>query len=390
MIHSDIQPLMGPRYSSRLQWSVAPNALSIALEKQRRSGIPILDLTQSNPTAAGIVYPQIFDALASPAVINYEPVARGLLRAREAVSEYYESAVPPARILLTSSTSEAYTYLFKLLCDPGSEVLVPRPSYPLFDMLAQLECVQVVHYPLHYHDGWFVDLAVLGKAITERTRAVVFVNPNNPTGSFLKQKEYAEIASLCSRHGIALICDEVFSDYPLAIDSQGMTTLTNQSDCLSFSLSGLSKVSGLPQMKLGWIVASGPGHDQALQRLEWIADTFLSVGTPVQCAAPVLLEARHPIQQQIRIRTATNLKLVREAIKDSPCRSLHVEGGWYVTLQVPKIRSEEAWTLELLNRGVLVHPGFFFDFQAEAFLVISLLTETPILEQGMEHILEAC
>jgi alanine-synthesizing transaminase len=250
--------------------------------------------------------------------------------------------------------------------------------------------VQIVQYPLHYHDGWFVDLAALRNAITERTRAVVFVNPNNPTGSYLKREEYAEIASLCCQYGIALICDEVFSDYPLAMNSQAMTTLTNQSDCLSFSLSGLSKVCGLPQMKLGWIVASGPGHDMALQRLEWIADTFLSVGTPVQCAAPALLEARHPIQQQIRIRTATNLNLVSEAIKDSPCRVLLVEGGWYVTLQVPKIRSEEAWTLELLNRGVLVHPGFFFDFEAEAFLVISLLTEKSILEQGLKHILDAC
>jgi alanine-synthesizing transaminase len=390
MIHRDILSPMGPRYSSRLQWSIAPNALSIAFEKQRRSNIPILDLTQSNPTAAGIIYPPIHHALASAAVMHYEPVPRGLLDARQAVSDYYGNAVPPERILLTSSTSEAYSYLFKLLCDPGSEVLVPRPSYPLFDMLAQLECVQVVQYPLHYHDGWFVDLATLRDAITERTRMVVFVNPNNPTGSYLKRREYAEIASLCCQHGLALISDEVFSDYPLAMNAEAMTTLTHQSECLSFSLSGLSKVCGLPQMKLGWIVTSGPGHQQALQRLEWIADTFLSVGTPVQCAAHSLLEARHPIQQQIRTRTAANLELVSRGLKDSPCRVLHVEGGWYVTLQVPRIRSEEAWTLELLNRGVLVHPGFFFDFEAEAFLVISLLTETSILEQGMKHILDGC
>lgn len=306
------------------------------------------------------------------------------------MSAYYGGSVDPDRIVLTASTSEAYSYLFKLLCDPGDEVIVPAPSYPLFELLAQLECVRVAQYPLHYHDGWFADIDALGSLITPRTRAIVWVNPNNPTGSYLKRPEYLAIADLCGTHGLALISDEVFADYEIEPESGTVRTLTAESECLSFSLSGLSKVCGLPQMKLGWIVAQGPASRPALDKLEWISDTFLSVSTPVQLAAGPLLEARHTVQTQIRERTLANLFHLREATANSACRVLRTEGGWYATLQVPRVRSEEAWTLELLERGVLVQPGYFFDFEPEAFLVLSLLTETPVFAQGVRHILDAC
>jgi aspartate/methionine/tyrosine aminotransferase len=373
-----------------MQWSVAPNTLSRAITHRRLAGAQILDLTQSNPTSAGIQYPAVHSALGDPRSLHYEPTAAGLLSAREAVAAYYSGAVDPQRILLTASTSEAYSFLFKLLCNPYDEVLVPRPSYPLFDLLAQLECVRVTQYPLRYHDGWFVDVDVLRGMVSERTRAIVCVNPNNPTGSYLKRSEYREIAGLCAAHGLALISDEVFADYVIEPDAESVQTLVREEQCLSFSLSGLSKVCGLPQMKLGWIVATGPGHQQAVERLEWIADTFLSVGTPVQLAVPVLLAARQSVQTQIRERTAKNLAFLRATVTASSCRVLRVEGGWYATLQVPRVRSEEMWTLELLEHGVLVQPGFFFDFESEAFLVLSLLTERSIFEDGTRHILEAC
>ena len=381
---------MHPRYSSRLDWSASPNALSIAVEERRRSGKPIYDLTQSNPTAAGIEYPDVSRAFANDGIMKYDPSPRGMLQVREAVSEYYCGRVEPDRILLTASTSEAYSYLFKLLCDPGDEILVPRPSYPLFDMLARLECVRVSQYPVRYQHGWFIDVPALRAAVTDRTRAIVWVNPNNPTGSYMKNSEFEAVSEICAEHRLALISDEVFADYALDADGDTKRTLTDQDRCLCFSLSGLSKVCAMPQMKLGWIAASGPGHQTAVERMEWIADAFLSVGTPVQCAAPQLLEARHSIQTQIRQRTKLNLQLLRQTMSHSAVRVLQVEGGWYATLHVPRTRSEEAWILELLEGGVLVQPGFFFDYESEAYFVLSLLTEPDVFSHGVQYILGAC
>lgn len=382
---------MEPKYSSRLHWSIAPNALSAAIDMRRASSLPILDLTQANPTAAAIEYPsELLMALADPSALQYAPSPKGILSARKAVSRYYGSAVSPDRIQLTASTSEAYSFLFKLLCSPGDEVLIPQPSYPLFDMLAQLECVRVIPYPLHYDDGWFIDLLAVREAVNERTRAVIWVNPNNPTGSYMKRGEYEVLAAACDEHGLALISDEVFSDYPVEPVADSVITLTSMNECLCFSFSGLSKLCGLPQMKLGWIVASGPGHEQALERLEWVADTFLSVSTPVQCAASALLEARYDIQRQIRERAVSNLVYLRSVVLNTPCRLLRVEAGWYATIQVPRSRSEEQWAFDLLSRGVIIQPGYFFDFASEAFLIVSLLTEPAIFRAGVQHILEAC
>jgi len=378
-------------FSSRLKWDSQPNPLSILLAEKRRSGAAILDLTESNPTRAGLNYPgrELMAALADSRSLVYEPHPRGLLAAREAVSEYYAERgvdVPASRILLTASTSEAYSYLFKLLADPGDEILVPRPSYPLFDYLAALESACVRQYPLRYDGVWHIDFDALASVITPRTRAIVVVNPNNPTGSYLKPAEWKQLQCF----GLPILSDEVFSDFAFAPDPTRLATLTGPSEALTFSMSGLSKIAGLPQMKLGWIVAGGPDHMAALERLEWIADTFLSVATPVQWALPHMLAAAASVQEQIRRRTRANLDCLMERTAGSPCRCLHPEGGWYASVEVPRIRTEEEWALRLLaENDVLVQPGFFYDFEAEAFLVLSLLTPPATFAEGLRCILDA-
>jgi alanine-synthesizing transaminase len=388
-----------PRYSSRLRWDLAPNRLTRLLDERRSAGAAILDLTESNPTAAGFAYPsdQILAALADPRALSYQPAAAGMLSARAAISEdYYSGRVDPGRILLTASTSEAYAFVFKLLADPGDEVLVPRPSYPLFDFLAALDAVRVVPYPLVYHGtshgNWSIDFDALARSITPRTRAIVLVNPNNPTGSFLKQSELGPLIALGRKHNLALISDEVFSDYALRPDqAQLVRSLTEVTEVLTFALSGLSKVAGLPQFKLGWIVTSGPHPERrlAFERLELIADTYLSVSAPVQLAAPALLGMRIQLQNQILARVRANRAFLLGQIgSSSPWRLLETEGGWYAILEAPRIQTEEEWVLSLLAAdGVLVQPGFFFDFEKEAFLVLSLLTPEDVFHEGVRRIL---
>jgi hypothetical protein len=317
--------------------------------------------------------------------------------------------VRASRILLTASTSEAYSYLFKLLADPGDEILVPRPSYPLFDYLAAMESVQVIQYPLRYDGVWHIDFDALANSITSRTRAIVVVNPNNPTGSYLKRAEWERLQTF----GLPILSDEVFSDFGFAADPARLATLTGENSTLTFSMSGLSKIAGLPQMKLGWIVAGGPDHAAALEGLEWVADTFLSVATPVQWALPRILTASGVVQEEIRQRTRANLRHLiertsgsvertsssaervsgvgrRSSAGGSPCRCLNAEGGWYAILEVPRIRTEEEWALCLLAESdVLVQPGFFYDFEAEAFLVLSLLTPPAIFAEGLRRILDS-
>ncbi len=379
-------------FSSRFQWDSRPNRLTALLLQRRAEGARILDLTESNPTRAGLHYPpEIAASLADPRGLRYDPLPAGSLEARQAVAAYYAARgaqVETGQILLTASTSEGYAYLFKLLADPGDEVLVPRPSYPLFEYLAAMESVTVRQYPLVYHGGWSIDLDALAGEMSQRTRAVILVNPNNPTGSFLRRGELAEVERLCAARGAAMISDEVFADYALGHDSERVTTVTGDRACLAFSLSGLSKVSGLPQMKLGWIICSGPEalRREAGEKLEWIADTYLSVGTPVQYAAAELLEAGEDVQRQIRSRSAENLAFATQLFRGSPVSILAVEGGWYITLQVPRVRSEEEWALALLERDVLVQPGYFYDFSGEAFLVVSLLTEPGVFREALERL----
>jgi aspartate/methionine/tyrosine aminotransferase len=355
--------------------------LTAALERTRSQGAEILDLTESNPTRAGLLWDsqEIFPALSDPRSLLYEPAPCGLDRARGAVAQAY--GYDPSAVVLTSSTSEAYSWLFKLLCDPGDEALVPMPSYPLFDYLASLESVKARRYPLRYHEGWWLDLDALEAAITPRTRGVVLVNPNNPTGSYLKRSEFERLAALCERHGCALISDEVFAEYSLVEDPARMSSLAHQDRLLAFSMGGLSKGCGLPQMKLAWIAVSGPREQReaALHRLELIADTFLPVSAPVQHAAPRWLERRATFQQSLLTRLRANLSRTDF--------SLSVEGGWYAVLRLPRTRSEEEWTLALLqDRDVLVQPGYFFDFETEAFAVVSLLTAPDVFGEGMRRL----
>ncbi len=377
-------------FSSRLKFDLRPNPLSVLLAEKRRVGAKVLDLTGSNPTLAGFIYPEreILEAFANAGALRYNPTPLGLLPAREAVSRYYAARgreVPPARILLTASTSEAYAYLFKLLTNPGDEVLVPRPSYPLFEFLASMESVTVKQYALRYDGVWHVDFDSLERAATECTRAVVVVNPNNPTGSFLKTDEARQLDEFAARRGISILVDEVFSDYAFCEDAS--RALLSPAEAPTFSMSGLSKIAGLPQMKLGWIAADGPQHEESLERLEWIADTYLSVSTPVQLALTKLLELSAGIREQIRERTAANLASVRACVQDSPGSVLNLEGGWCATLQVPRTRSEEEWTLALLrDQDVLTQPGFFYDFESEAFLILSLLAEPETFRRGVERI----
>jgi alanine-synthesizing transaminase len=379
-------------FSSRLDWSATENPHAKLLREKRARAETLLDLTESNPTAAGFLYPRelVIGALADPRLLRYEPHPAGLAEARAAVSGYYPG-ISPDQMLLTASTSEAYGYLFKLLADPGEEVLVPRPSYPLFEFLAALEGVRPVQYPLIYHGGWAIDFDALERSITRRTRAIVLVNPNNPTGSFLKRTELAELVALCRRHGIAILSDEVFSDYVFGNDPRRVASLAGVDDVLTFVLSGFSKVLGLPQLKLGWVVVQGPepARSQAMERLELIADTYLSVGTPVQWAAATLLEGREAIQKQILDRVQENRRFLASRIgSESPWRLLETEGGWYAVLEAPKIHTEEEWVLALLEEhNVIVQPGFFFDFEKEAFLIVSLLTRSEAFREGIQRVL---
>jgi aspartate/methionine/tyrosine aminotransferase len=380
-------------FSSRFHWDFRPNRLTQSLAEKRRAGAPILDLTESNPTHAGLAYPaETMRAFDNPRALDYQPAPAGSLEAREAVAAYYRSGgdeVDAAHILLTASTSEGYAYLFKLLANPGDNVLVPRPSYPLFDYLAAMESVEARQYPLVYHGAWTIDLDGLAGSITDRTRAIVVVHPNNPTGSYVKGAELDALVRLCAERELALISDEVFFDYHFAPDTHRAGTLAGVTECLAFAMSGLSKIAGLPQMKLGWIAVSGPAglRAEAFEKLEWIADTYLSVSTPVQCAAELLLRAGRQVHSEIRERCAAHLALARETLKGSSANILAVEGGWYITIQAPRVRSEEEWALELLEReNVLVQPGFFYDFDSEAFLVVSLLTAPENFREGIARL----
>ncbi len=381
-------------FSRRLPADLRPNPISELIARKRRSGKRLLDLTESNPMRAGFAYPvsEILHALADPRTMSYDPNPAGLAVARDAASGYYRKrgfAVDTARILITASTSEAYAYLFKLLCDPGDEILVPRPSYPLFEFLATLESVAVRQYPLRYDGAWHIDFGELSASFNDRTRALVLVNPNNPTGSFLKQAELAPLTALCARHRVAIVSDEVFADYGFGESGGRVRTLTGVEETLTFCLSGLSKVAGLPQLKCGWMVVGGPGAEEAFGRLELIADTYLSVGTPVQVALPRLIEAGDAVQSQIAARTVANLEFLRSSVAGSAFQVLSVEGGWSATLQVPRIRSEEQWVLGLAQDcGVMVQPGFFYDFEAEAYLVVSLLTASDMFREGVRRMLE--
>jgi len=438
-------------FSERTNWKLAQNRLTQALAEVRAAGGKVLDLTASNPTRVGLEYDSraILGALGSARALDYDPQAKGLREAREAVAGYYRDRsgrgerdvasnvsttgceVDPERIVLTTSTSEGYSFVFRLLCNAGDELLVPKPSYPLFESLAELQDVKLVPYPLIYDHGWQMDFPSLEKAVTARTRGVVVVHPNNPTGSYVKAGEVELLNAFCRARGLALIVDEVFLDYGLEDSStsgakapiQGeldrsaesaappkislplnvslppkggaegwVGSFAGNGEVLTFTLSGVSKISGLPQMKVAWVVTSGPQKlaEAAMGRLEVIADTYLSMNAPVQWAVPVLLEQRKTIQRQLMERVRANLaELDRQLAGQKTCSRLSVEGGWYAVLRVPVTRSDEELAIELVGETcVLVHPGHFYDFSGDGYLVLSLITARAEFGEGIGRVLE--
>ena len=381
-------------FADRTNWNLTPNRLSEALAAHRAAGKPLLDLTVSNPTECGFRYDdaEILQALSNPAALTYEPNPKGLESARRAAAGYYAARGEEVSIddlFLTTSTSEAYSYVFRTLCNPGDEFLIPSPSYPLFDFLAEIQDVKLVRYPLLYDHGWQIDFHALEQAITPRTRGVIVVHPNNPTGHFTKPSEMTKLNAICSARQMAIIADEVFLDF--ALDGKRATSFAANSRALTFTLSGLSKISGLPQMKAAWLAVSGPQDlkSEALARLEVIADTYLSTNAPIQLAIPVFLQQRHSFQEQLLSRVRRNLaELDRQLSGQESCSRLAVEGGWNAVLRVPATRSDEDLALELLaDKGVNVHPGHFYDFPHDGFLVISLITPVANLAQGIANLL---
>jgi aspartate/methionine/tyrosine aminotransferase len=384
-------------FSDRTNWKLTRNRLTEALEEVRSSGARLLDLTISNPTRAGLRYDEalILQSLASPQAMDYDPQPKGLLTAREAVAAYYlrehdVHGLHPEQFVLTTSTSEGYSFIFRLLCNPGDELLVPKPSYPLFEFLADLQDVKLVPYPLIYDHGWQMDFPSLQKAVTKRTRGVVVVHPNNPTGSFVHPHEQELLNRFCHEHSLALIADEVFLDY--AHDRAGQQSFATNQNVLTFTLSGVSKISALPQMKVAWIAVSGPAAelDPALARLEVIADTYLSMNAPIQWATPSLLDQRKGIQEQLLNRVISNLtELDRQLAGQSTCQRLHVEAGWYAVVRVPVTQTDEELAVALLRRqSVLVHPGHFYDFPSDGYLVLSLITPRDDFSEGVKRLLD--
>jgi alanine-synthesizing transaminase len=383
-------------FSERTGWKLTPNRFTEVQRELHAAGRKVLDLTISNPTRAGLRYDveSILNSLSNREAMDYDPQPKGLASAREAVAAYYREQhrqfeIDPAALILTTSTSEGYSYVFRLLCNPNDEVLVPKPSYPLFEFLADLQDVTLVPYPLLYDHGWQIDFPSLSRAVNPRTRAVVVVHPNNPTGSYVGADERTQLNSFCREHGLALIVDEVFLDYPH--DGAPRPSFVFNRDVLTFTLSGVSKISALPQMKLAWVAVSGPPPvvTAALDRLEVVADTYLSMSAPIQLAAPTLLGQRKNIQPLLLDRVRMNLvELDRQLAQQKAPQRLQVEGGWYALLRVPVTRSDEDLAIDLLRQAsVLVHPGHFYDFPRDGYLIISLLTQPREFGDGAGRIL---
>jgi alanine-synthesizing transaminase len=383
-------------FSKRTDWKLTPNRFTEVQRELRAAGREVVDLTVSNPTRVGLHYDaeSILSSLSRREALDYDPQPKGPASARQAVASYYReqdggSVVDPETIILTTSTSEGYSYVFRLLCNPDDEVLVPKPSYPLFEFLADLQDVTLTSYPLLYDHGWQIDFPSLARAVNPRTRAVVVVNPNNPTGSYVSASEQTQLNSFCREHGLAVIADEVFLDYPH--DRSPRPSFVHNQEALTFTLSGVSKISGLPQMKLAWIAVSGPAAavGTAMDRLEIIADTYLSMNAPIQLAAPALLDQRKTIQPAILDRVRGNLaELDRQLAQQKTSQRLQLDGGWYAVLRVPVTRSDEELAIALLRQSsVLVHPGHFYDFPTDGYLIISLLTPPDEFREGARHIL---
>jgi len=392
-------------FSDRTNWPLTRNRFTLALDELRASGVPLLDLTASNPTQCGFHYDShvILSAFQNPSALNYDPQPKGTLAARREVARYYlddhQTTVDPESLFLTTSTSEAYSYAFRLLCNPGDELLLPKPSYPLFEFLAGLQDIRLVPYSLAYAHGWFIDFQSLESAITPRTRAILVVHPNNPTGSYVQPEELTRLNALCKKHNLDLIVDEVFLDFAFDFHSAPRKTFAANSEVLTFTLSGLSKISALPQMKIAWLAVTGPAAQArlALDRLDIIVDTYLSLSAPAQAALPILLAQRHSLRPQLLARIKENLAHLQSQLRFRPAiELLDAEAGWYATLRysanasahASDLSSDEALAIHLLrNHHVLLHPGHFYDFPSNNHLVLSLITPTEIFREAVHRLL---
>jgi aspartate/methionine/tyrosine aminotransferase len=381
-------------FSDRTCWNREQNRLSRTLAELRAAGVPILDLTRSNPTECGLLSDEslVRQAVAQPGLVYYQPDPKGLLEARVVVSQYYNhlgARLSPEDVILTSGTSEGYSFVFRLLCNPGDEVLIPSPGYPLFDFLADLSDVRLVRFPLLYDHGWQIDFHALEELATERARAVVVIHPNNPTGHYVSATEQDQLARFCQKRGLALVADEVFLDFSLPARRQ--LSFVRLNEALAFTLSGLSKICGMPQMKLAWVAVSGPEPEkgEALARLEVIADAFLSVGTPAQLAARTLFDMRHAFHAQAMQRIGANLEVLDDELsRQRLCARLAYEGGWTAVLRVPALESDEELAIALLKeRAVHAYPGHFYDFRQPGHLIVSLIVPPADFAQGLRRIL---
>ncbi len=384
-------------FSRRVPGRLDPTPLAKAVHARREAAAPFIDLTESNPTRLGFVYPVgLFELLADARGGQYDPHPLGLFEARQAVAaDYARRGVPvsPSRVALTTSTSESYSLLFKLLCDPGDSVLVPQPSYPLFEYLTALDGIEGRPYRLASDGGWSFDASAVHESIGERTRAVLVVSPNNPTGARLRRDALQSLAELCRDRGIALVGDEVFADYEVVPATGAARSVLEQNEALTFGLGGLSKSAGLPQLKLGWMAVSGPEAmaAEAMERLEVVCDAYLSVATPVQQAAAALLSRGAAVRQQIADRVLLNYRCLVELVTDYPaCRVPPIEGGWTAVIRAPAVMPDDTRALELLHReGVLVHPGYLYDFEREGHFVVSLLCRPEEFRTGVRRVLNA-
>jgi alanine-synthesizing transaminase len=384
-------------FSERTSWNRTPNRITEALARRKAARKPVYDLTCSNPTEVAIAYPssEILKAISNPAAMKYQPDPRGLLAARKAVASSYRKQsveIPTSRLFLVASTSEAYSYVLKLMCNSGDEILVPHPSYPLFDYLTQVNDVVTKPYQLRYNDGWQVDLDSLRSAVTRKTRAIVLIHPHNPTGMVLKENEFRAIVNIARTNNLALIADEVFLGYRFDANPEAAGTTAGKSDVLTFTLDGLSKFAGLPQMKLGWIAVSGPEPEveEACGRLEILCDTYLSVNTPVQAGLQKLLSTSGTARKNILKRVKANYEtLCREVTPESPCSVLRCESGWYGIIRVPAIMPDDTWVELLLEAtGILVFPGYFFDFDQEGVLVVSTLMKEDTFRKSVRRLVK--
>lgn len=378
-------------FSRRTPASFTLNPLTRAVAERRAAGRPLEDLTISNPTQVGIDYPAatLLSALHDPRLLAYEPTANGFAEARRAIAAWH-GGLDPERLILAGSTSEAYGWLFKLLCEPGEAVLAPRPSYPLFDCLAGLDSVRLEHYTLLETDGWRIDFEQIERTASSSVRALILVNPNNPTGSYVHEDDWATLLELAARRDWAVISDEVFFDYQWRPAAR-RTGFDDHSGALVFTLSGLSKSIGLPQMKLGWVHVAGPDRlrNEALERLEWIADAYLPVSAPVQHAARHWLGAGRVIQDSIRRRCLASLDALHDAVSRNPeLRLMEPEAGWSAVIEAPRVLTDEQWSIEMVNAGYQVQPGYFYDFEKEGRLVVSLLARPEQLAAGVRALSE--